>query len=74
MPEAQFADRPAKAGVGPAPELAREIWLLSGGAISLMLVHGDRAYAAAAHAAKRLLHGKISSGPALRAGRSRTGA
>ena len=71
MPEAQFADRPAKAGVGSA----REIWLLSEGAISLMLVHGDRAYAAAAaRAAKRLLHGKMSSGPALRAGRSRTGA
>ena len=70
MPEAQFADRPAKVGVGPA----REIWLLSEGAISLMLVHGDRAYAAAAAHAKRLLHGKISSGPALRAGRSRTGA
>jgi hypothetical protein len=75
MLEAQFADRLAKAGVGRAPELAREIWLLSEGAISLMLVHGDRAYAAAAaRAAKRLLHGKMSSGPALRAGRSRTGA
>jgi hypothetical protein len=75
MLEAQFADRLAKAGVGRAPELAREIWLLSEGAISLMLVHGDRAYAAAAaRAAKRLLHAKISSGPALRAGRSRTGA
>ena len=74
MLEAQFADRLAKAGVGLAPELAREIWLLSEGAISLMLVHGDRAYAAAARAAKRLLHGKMSSGPGLRSGRSRTGA
>jgi AcrR family transcriptional regulator len=41
----------------PEPrERAREIWLLSEGAISLMLVHGDRKYAAvAAAAAKRLL-------------------
>jgi hypothetical protein len=37
-------------------ETAREIWLLSEGAISLILVHGDLAYAAAAAAAaKRLL-------------------
>ena len=43
----------------PEPrERAREIWLLSEGAISLMLVHGDRKYAAAAAAAaKRLLLG-----------------
>jgi AcrR family transcriptional regulator len=41
----------------PEPrERAREVWLLSEGAISLMLVHGDREYAAvAAAAAKRLL-------------------
>src|SRR5262245_35606939 len=69
MLEAQFADRLAKAGVGAAPELAREIWLLSEGAISLILVHGDRAYAeAAAHAAKRLLRGRA---PPVRAGRLR---
>ncbi|HEU0059606.1 MAG TPA: helix-turn-helix domain-containing protein [Hyphomicrobiaceae bacterium] len=72
--EGQFADRLAKAGVGGARELAREIWLLSEGAISLMLVHGDRAYAeAAARAAKRLLNGKIASAPGGRAGRSRRG-
>lgn len=41
----------------PSPrERAREIWLLSEGAISLMLIHGDRSYAAAAAAAaKRLI-------------------
>jgi AcrR family transcriptional regulator len=54
--ETQLADVLARANV-PAPrERAREIWLLSEGAISLMLVHGDRSYAAAAaRAAKRLL-------------------
>ena len=45
----------AKVEIGRAKR-AREIWLLSEGAISLMLVHGDRSYAAAAaQAAKRLL-------------------
>src|SRR4029077_4055390 len=53
MLEAQFADRLAKTGVGMAPELTREIWLFSEGAISLMLVHGDRAYAAAAPGGRR---------------------
>lgn len=54
--ESQLAEVLANANV-PAPrERAREIWLLSEGAISLMLVHGDRCYAAAAaQAAKRLL-------------------
>ncbi|WFU33768.1 helix-turn-helix domain containing protein [Bradyrhizobium brasilense] len=47
-----------RAGVRDAHRRAREIWLLSEGAISLMLVHGDRTYAAAAaDAAKRLLRG-----------------
>jgi hypothetical protein len=47
-----------------AGELAREIWLPSEGAISLMLVHGDRGYAAAAAgAAKRLMQpGNASAG------------
>ena len=46
-----------RAGVASAKERAREIWILSEGAISLMLVHGDRRYAeAAAVAGKRLLH------------------
>jgi AcrR family transcriptional regulator len=36
------------AGVAGAVDLAREIWLLSEGAISSMLVHSDRRYAAAA--------------------------
>jgi len=37
-----------RSGVRPAGELARAIWLLSEGAISLILVHGDRGYSAAA--------------------------
>src|SRR6478735_6010086 len=38
----------ARAGTARPAEVAREIWLLSEGAISMMLVHGDRRYAAAA--------------------------
>jgi AcrR family transcriptional regulator len=54
--EAHLAELLAQAGVARPRECAREIWLLSEGAISLILVHGDRSYAAAAaHAAKRLV-------------------
>ncbi|WP_338692561.1 helix-turn-helix domain-containing protein [Bradyrhizobium sp. 26S5] len=54
--ETHLGDLLKRAGVREAHRRAREIWLLSEGAISLMLVHGDRAYAAAAaDAAKRLL-------------------
>lgn len=56
MLETHFADLLAKTGVRSPRQRAREIWLLSEGAISLMLVHGDRSYAAAAaQAAKRLI-------------------
>ena len=56
MLEEQMAKVLAHANVAQPRERAREIWLLSEGAISLMLVHGDRRYAAAAaEAAKRLL-------------------
>lgn len=48
MLEAQLAELLAGAGVDHPAETARAIWLLSEGAISLILVHGDRAYAAAA--------------------------
>jgi AcrR family transcriptional regulator len=54
--ETHLGDLLKRAGVRQAHRLAREIWLLSEGAISLMLVHGNRTYAAAAaEAAKRLL-------------------
>jgi len=56
MIEEHLAEVLAKANVPAARERAREITLLSEGAISLMLVHGDRRYAAAAaEAAKSLL-------------------
>jgi AcrR family transcriptional regulator len=57
----------AKAGVSRAGECAREIWLLSEGAISLILVHGDRRYAAAAaQAAKRLIRSKAPKTKSIR--------
>lgn len=56
MLEAHLADLLAKAGIRSPRRRAREIWLLSEGAISLILVHGDRSYAAAAaQAAKQLI-------------------
>ena len=56
MLEAHFAEMLASAGIARPSEAAREIWLLSEGAISLMLVHRDRGYAAAAaRAAKTLI-------------------
>jgi AcrR family transcriptional regulator len=80
--EMQFADVLAAAGVPDAQARAREIWLLSEGAISLILVHGDRGYAAAAaQAAKRLLGPSrvvrpgapaAGAGPRKRRRRSRT--
>jgi AcrR family transcriptional regulator len=57
MLEAHLTELLARSGVERAAEIAREVWLLSEGAISLMLVHGDRGYAAAAaRAAQALLH------------------
>ena len=55
MLEAHFTEILAKAGVARPRETAREVWLLSEGAISLMLVHRDRSYAAAAAQAARKL-------------------
>lgn len=54
--EEQFGAVLARAGVAQAAETAREIWLLSEGAISMLLIHGDRRYAeAACRAALKLL-------------------
>lgn len=59
MLEGHLADLLARADVTSPRELAREIWLLSEGAISLILVHGDRGYAAAAaEAAKKLIRAR----------------
>jgi len=44
-----------RSAVRQAGELARAIWLLSEGAISLILVHGDRGYSAAASDAAKTL-------------------
>jgi AcrR family transcriptional regulator len=66
--EEHLGDLFAKHKVPSPRQRAREIWLLSEGAISLILVHGDRTYAtAAAGAAKRL----IQAGAHQRAGRRR---
>jgi AcrR family transcriptional regulator len=60
MLEAHFATMLASAGVEHPCETAREVWLLSEGAISLMLVHRDRSYAAAAaQAAKKLFRWRV---------------
>jgi AcrR family transcriptional regulator len=55
MLESHLADLLEKTGVDSPRVLAREIWLLSEGAISLILVHGDRGYSAAAAAASKKL-------------------
>jgi AcrR family transcriptional regulator len=53
--EGCLAELLAKSGVERSKELARAIWLLSEGAISLILVHGDRGYATAASEAAKIL-------------------
>jgi AcrR family transcriptional regulator len=59
--ESNLANLLAKTGIARPRECAREIWLLSEGAISLILVHGDSGYAAAAgRAAKKLIRGFAS--------------
>jgi hypothetical protein len=65
--EGHLAGMLARAGVDRAGELAREISLLSEGAISLVLVHGDRDYvAAAAEAAKKLARNRVPMTRAVR--------
>ena len=53
--ERSLADLLERSGVRQAGELARAVWLLSEGAISLILVHGDRGYSAAAAGAATTL-------------------
>jgi AcrR family transcriptional regulator len=50
-----LAELLGRSGVSQPAELARAVWLLSEGAISLILVHGDRGYSAAASAAAKTL-------------------
>jgi AcrR family transcriptional regulator len=53
--EKHFAELLARSGAERPKELARAVWLLSEGAISLTLVHGDRGYSAAAADAAAIL-------------------
>jgi AcrR family transcriptional regulator len=53
--EACLAQLLERAGVERAKQLARSVWLLSEGAISLILVHGDRGYSSAAAEAAKIL-------------------
>lgn len=67
MLEAHLAELFAKAKVDQPRECAREIWLLSEGAISLILVHRDRSYAAAAaRAARKLIRYRTTKETAAR--------
>ena len=66
--ERQLAELLAQAGIADATDAAREIWLLSEGAISSMLVHNDRRYASAAgRAALTLLRARGVSASGRRA-------
>ena len=56
-----FAELLERSGVRHAGELARAIWLLSEGAISMIMVHDDQGYsAAAADAANTLLRSHLA--------------
>jgi len=67
--ESLFCELLERSGVRRAAELARIVWLLSEGAISLILVHGDHGYSeAASDAAMALLRAHLEKhGPARRA-------
>jgi hypothetical protein len=49
--ETHLAEALAAAGVKSAASCARQIWVLSEGAMALMLIHGDRSYCKAAEKA-----------------------
>jgi|SRR5215204_1483275 len=56
-----LAELLGRTGMRQSGELARAVWLLSEGAISLILVHGDRGYSSAAsEAAKTLVHNHLN--------------
>jgi len=58
--ESCFSELLERSGVRQAQELARAIWLLSEGAISLILIHGDQGYSvAASEAANTLLRSHL---------------
>ncbi len=53
--EDYLAQQLAAAGVVSAKDVAREIWILTEGALALLLIHNDRAYIDAAASAARTL-------------------
>ncbi len=68
--ERHLAELFARAGIAAPESLARGVWLLSEGAISLILVHGDRGYAAAAASAAHTL---VAAAPRTAQGRAAPG-
>jgi AcrR family transcriptional regulator len=61
--EKWLADELASTGILSSGERARELMLLTEGAMALMLIHGDPGWAnSAAQAAKRLLHARQAPG------------
>lgn len=64
-----LADLFAKAKVESPRERAREVWLLSEGAISLVFIHGDTRYAVAAGEAAKRLVSAVPRRPRRRSGR-----
>jgi AcrR family transcriptional regulator len=55
MMEAHLAQAFADAGLLDAKTYARQVWLLSEGAIALIFIHGDKSYCSAAEEAALLL-------------------
>lgn len=53
--EAHLAQALAEAGLADAAARARQVWILSEGAMALMLIHGDRSYCKAAEDAAQTL-------------------
>ena len=66
--ESCLADLFAQSGVERSKDLARAVWLLSEGAISLILVHGDRGYSDAASQAAGMLVQQFVSNRGMRRG------
>ena len=65
--EEWLADALSAAGVASPRDRAREVMLLTEGAMALMLIHGDRRYATAAAKAARLLVRQGARGKSSRA-------
>lgn len=64
--ERQLADVFAQHGIAEPRTVAREVWILLEGAMSLTLIHGDRQYVEAARQAAIKLLGRAPGKPAAR--------